>query len=44
VRQGKVIELDIDAPDADTARARVEEMCKKLLANPVIERYEISVG
>lgn len=44
VRQGKVIELDIDAADADTARARVEEMCKKLLANPVIERYEISVG
>ena len=38
VRQGKLIELDL----ADgTSRARVEEMCEKLLANTVIERYEI---
>lgn len=42
VRQGKVIELDL----AETDRARAEEqlraMCEKLLANTVIERYDIS--
>lgn len=43
VRQGKLIELDLDDTDADTARARVEEMCRKLLANPVIESYAIDV-
>jgi len=42
-RQGKVIELDIDATDADTARARVGEMCEQLLANTVIENYEITI-
>jgi len=43
VRQGKLIELDLDDADADTARARVEEMCRKLLANPVIESYAIDL-
>ena len=38
VRQGKVIELDL-APGTD--EATVAEMCEKLLANTVIERYEI---
>lgn len=43
VRQGKFIELDIaDQPAAD-AKAAVEEMCKKLLANPVIENYTIEI-
>lgn len=43
VRQGKFIELDIaDQPVAD-AKAVVEEMCKKLLANPVIENYSIEI-
>lgn len=40
VRQGKVIELDL----ADgTSEAQIGEMCEKLLANTVIERYEIEV-
>ncbi len=43
VRQGKLIELDVDADDAPTARARVEEMCRRLLANPVIETYAIDL-
>lgn len=39
-RQGKVIELDL----ADnTPQSKIEEMCDKLLANPVIESYEIEV-
>jgi phosphoribosylformylglycinamidine synthase PurS subunit len=41
VRVGRVIELEIDGQSSDTARAQVEEVCKLLLANPVIERYEI---
>ncbi len=41
VRTGKVIELDLDANDADHARQLAREMCEKLLANPVIEQYEI---
>ncbi|MDH5412490.1 MAG: phosphoribosylformylglycinamidine synthase subunit PurS, partial [Alphaproteobacteria bacterium] len=39
VRQGKFIELDLDESDPDKARARVGEMCEKLLANTVIENY-----
>ena len=41
VRQGKVIELDLaDGTSEDTVR----DMCEKLLANTVIERYEIELG
>ncbi len=43
VRQGKVIELDLDESDAEAARATVEAMCTQLLANTVIEDYEISI-
>lgn len=43
VRQGKVIELTVDTNDENTARARVEEMCQKLLANPVMENYTIEL-
>ena len=43
VRQGKVIELDLDAADEGAARAAAEDMCKKLLANPVMENYEIDL-
>jgi phosphoribosylformylglycinamidine synthase PurS subunit len=39
----KTIRLAIDAPDADAARAQVDEMCGRLLANPVIERYTVSI-
>ncbi len=44
VRQGKLIELDLADTDAAAARARVEEMCRQLLANPVIESYAIEIG
>lgn len=43
VRIGKSIHLIIDAPDAATARAQVDEMCRRILANPVIEAYEIGL-
>jgi phosphoribosylformylglycinamidine synthase len=41
IRVGRVIELEVDGVPADQARAQVEEVCKLLLANPVIEQYEI---
>ncbi len=44
VRTGKVIHLDLDAVDAEQAQQLAEEMCEKLLANPVIEQYEIRVS
>lgn len=44
VRQGKVIDLELAETDAKKARATVEEMCGKLLANTVIERYDIEIG
>ncbi len=44
VRQGKVIELDLDETDAVAAEAKVREMCEKLLANTVIEQYSITIG
>ena len=40
-RQGKFIELDLKGDDAAAAKARVEAMCQKLLANTVIENYRI---
>ena len=44
VRQGKLIELEVAETDPAAARARIEEMCKQLLANPVIENYAIEIG
>jgi phosphoribosylformylglycinamidine synthase len=44
VRQGKVIELTLAEASEAAARAKVEEMCKKLLANPVMETYEIEIA
>jgi phosphoribosylformylglycinamidine synthase len=41
VRQGKVFEVEVEAPDPARARALVAELCEKLLANPVIEDYSI---
>jgi phosphoribosylformylglycinamidine synthase len=43
VRQGKVIDLDLAETDAARARAVVEAMCQKLLANTVIESYQIEL-
>ena len=41
VRQGKYFEIDIKETDRNKAETKVEEMCKKLLANLVIENYKI---
>ncbi|WP_440931901.1 phosphoribosylformylglycinamidine synthase subunit PurS [Candidatus Pelagibacter sp.] len=41
VRQGKYFEININEQDENKAKAKVEEMCKKLLANLVIENYKI---
>ena len=43
VRQGKLITLELDETDAEKAREAVREMCEKLLANTVIEDYEIEI-
>jgi phosphoribosylformylglycinamidine synthase len=42
-RIGRVVDLDVDASDAAEARAQVERMCEQLLANPLIESYEIEL-
>ena len=41
VRQGKYFEINVNEQDENKAKAKVEEMCKKLLANLVIENYKI---
>ena len=43
VRQGKYIELDVKAKDKAAAQKDVENMCKTLLANTVIENYSVEV-
>jgi len=43
VRIGKHITLSVDANDEATAYQQVEEACKKLLSNPVMESYEIQI-
>jgi phosphoribosylformylglycinamidine synthase len=43
VRQGKVIDLDLAETDAARARQTLDEMCRKLLANTVIESYRIDI-
>ena len=44
VRQGKLIELDIDADTPESAEKQITEMCEKLLANTVIENYDIQLN
>jgi phosphoribosylformylglycinamidine synthase PurS subunit len=44
VRQGKMIEMDVDAGDEAAAKAEAEKMCAALLANPVMESYRVEVG
>tara|TARA_B100000029_G_C16875838_1_gene704813 strand:- start:253 stop:489 length:237 start_codon:yes stop_codon:yes gene_type:complete len=41
VRQGKFFEIDVEETDLNKAKIKVEEICKKLLANLVIEDYKI---
>ena len=43
VRIGKSIRLAVEAPDEATARAQADEMCRKLLANPVIEDFTVEL-
>ena len=43
VRQGKFIELELSETDPEKAHAQVEDMCKKLLTNTVIENYTIEI-
>ena len=43
VRQGKVIELDIEGSDKRQVRSQIENMCNKMLANAVIENFEIEL-
>ena len=43
VRVGRVIDLELEADDAHAGRAEVERMCERLLANPLIETFEIEV-
>jgi phosphoribosylformylglycinamidine synthase PurS subunit len=42
-RVGKVVDLEVDATDPAEARAQVERMCEQLLANPLVESYEIEL-
>lgn len=43
LRVGKVLDLEVDAPDAARAQRRVEEMCARLLANPVTEDFTVEI-
>jgi phosphoribosylformylglycinamidine synthase PurS subunit len=43
VKQGKVIELELEEEDKIVVKNRVEEMCQKLLANSVIESFQVEV-
>jgi phosphoribosylformylglycinamidine synthase PurS subunit len=40
-RIGRVVDLEVEATDPAAARVEVEQMCEQLLANPLIESYEI---
>jgi phosphoribosylformylglycinamidine synthase len=43
-RVGRVVDLVVEARDPGQARAEVERMCEQLLANPLIESYEIEIA
>ena len=43
VRIGKYMEISLEGTDRETAAAEVEEMCRRLLANPVIEEYTFEI-
>jgi phosphoribosylformylglycinamidine synthase PurS subunit len=43
-RVGRVVDLEVNAVDVGHARAEVERMCEQLLANPLIESYEIEIA
>ena len=41
IRVGKLIELDVEAGSEDEARGKIDEVCKELLVNAIIEQYEV---
>jgi phosphoribosylformylglycinamidine synthase subunit PurS len=43
-RVGRLVDLEVEADDEEEARAKLAEMCERLLANPLIESYEIELG
>ncbi len=43
-RVGRVVDLELEGGSPDEARAELERMCEQLLANPLIESYEISMA
>jgi phosphoribosylformylglycinamidine synthase subunit PurS len=42
-RVGRVVDLEVETGDPGAARAEIERMCEQLLANPLIESYEIEI-
>ena len=42
-RVGRLVDLEVDAESSAEARAQVEDMCRQLLANPLIESFEIEL-
>ena len=42
-RVGKVVDLELEADDPEQARAEVEKMCEQLLANPLMESFEVEI-
>ena len=42
-RVGKVVDLELDADDPEQARVQVEKMCEQLLANPLMESFEVEI-
>lgn len=44
VRMDRVIHMEVEGDDPDEVRARVEEMCRQLLANPVLEDFAVEVA
>jgi phosphoribosylformylglycinamidine synthase len=43
LRVGKIMEFELEETDVARARARLEDMCRRLLANPVVEEYSVEV-
>lgn len=43
VRVGKVLDLELDGPESERVRTRIEEMCARLLVNPVIEEFSVEI-
>ena len=43
-RVGRLVEIELEAADAEAARTEVERMCEQLLANPLIETFQIEIA